>query len=90
MIDRLQAVRGNLQAHRAAEHVGHQGDVEKVRQEAPLGLDVRVADSVARHRAFARQIATTRHGKPQNSLKIAMLAGAGGAQNSLLFWTADV
>src|SRR5262245_66657002 len=44
MIDRLERVRRNAQLDRTAEGVRDHGDVEQIGQEAPLGLDVGVAD----------------------------------------------
>src|SRR5579883_799524 len=61
-VDRLQRIGGNAQLHRAAERVRHHGDVDQIGEEAPLGLDVRVADLVADLRALAGQFTTPGHG----------------------------
>ena len=47
MIDGLERIGRDPQLHRAPERVGDHGDVEQVRQEPPLGLDVGVAHLVA-------------------------------------------
>src|SRR5262245_19928352 len=61
-VDGLERIGRDAQLHRAAERVRHHGDVDQVGEEAPLGLDVRVADLVPDLRAFAGQFATPRHG----------------------------
>ena len=63
VIDGLERVGRDAQLHRAAERVGHQGDVDQVRQEAPKGLAVRMAHLVAGQRALAGQFASPRHGR---------------------------
>src|SRR6185503_225279 len=63
MIDGLECVGRDAQLDRAAERIRHQRDVQQVRQEAPLGLDVRMADLMANQWALAGQIATARHGR---------------------------
>src|SRR5271170_1609679 len=62
MVDGLQRIRGNAQTHRAAERVGHEGNVEQVWQKPPLGLAVRMAHLMPNLTCFAGQLATPRHG----------------------------
>src|SRR5262249_47966353 len=62
MIDRLERIGADAQLDRAAERVRDQRHVEQVGQEAPLGLDVGVADLVSDLRRLAGQIASPRHG----------------------------
>src|SRR5215510_6108754 len=61
MIDCLERVRRNAQLDRAAERVRDHGDVEQIGQEAPLGLDVGVADLVPNLRSLAGEFAPPRH-----------------------------
>src|SRR6185437_4979840 len=61
MVDALDRVGRDAQAHVAAERVRDECDVAQVRQEAPLGLDVGVADLVADEGALGRQFAAPRH-----------------------------
>jgi len=46
VVDALDRVGGDAQAHVAAERVGNEGDVAQVRQEPALGLDIGVAHLV--------------------------------------------
>ena len=61
MIHRLERVRRHAQLDRAAERIRDHGDIEQVGQEAPLGLDVRVAHLVPDLRGLAGQFAPPRH-----------------------------
>src|SRR3954453_12952200 len=61
VVHALQRVRRDAQLDRTAERVRDQRDAQEVRQEAALGLDVRVADLVAHLGAFAGQFAAARH-----------------------------
>jgi hypothetical protein len=61
VVDALDRVGGDAQAHVAAQRVRDEGHVAQVRQEAPLGLDVGVADLVAGLGALGRQFAAPRH-----------------------------
>lgn len=63
MVDALDRVGGDAQAHVAAERFRDERHVDEVRQEAALGLDVGVADLVADEGALGRQFAAARHGK---------------------------
>src|SRR6266852_6634931 len=64
VIDATERVGGNPKSHRAAECVGDHRDIYQVRQKAPLGLDVRVADLVADLGRLTGQLAPPRHGVP--------------------------
>src|SRR5437899_1096100 len=68
VIDALDRVGRNPQAHVAAERIGHEGDVAQVRQEPALGLDVGVADLVAHLRALGRQFTAPRHLQKSSSI----------------------
>src|SRR3989338_4198869 len=61
VIDSPQGGSRNTQAERTAQHIRNQGHVVQVRKEPTTGFVVSVADSVARHRAFARKFADARH-----------------------------
>ena len=61
MVDAAQRMGRHAQPHRAAERLGHHGDVEQIRQEAPLGLDVGMAYLVPDLRTLATQLASPRH-----------------------------
>ena len=61
VVDALERIGRDAQAHVAGERVRDEGDVDQVRQEAPLGLDVRVAHLVARLGALGRQFAAPGH-----------------------------
>jgi hypothetical protein len=61
VVDALDRVGGDAQAHVAPQRVRDEGHVAQVRQEAPLGLDVGVADLVAGLGALGRQFAAPRH-----------------------------
>ena len=63
VVDALQRIGRDAQAHVAGEGVRDEGDVDQVRQEAPLGLDVRVAHLVAHLGALGRQFAAPGHCK---------------------------
>jgi len=63
VVDALQRVGRDAQADVAGERVRDEGDVDEVRQKAPLGLDVRVAHLVAHLRALGRQFAAPGHVK---------------------------
>ena len=67
MVDRLERIGRDPQPHRAPERVGDQRHVQQVRQEPPLGLDVRMADLVADLGALAGQFAASRHNKTLKS-----------------------
>lgn len=62
VVDALDRVGGDAQAHVAAQRFADEGHVDQVRQEAALGLDVGVADRVADLGALGRQFAAARHG----------------------------
>ena len=61
VVDRLQRVGRDARAHRAPERIRAQRDIDQVRHEAPLGLDVGVAHFVTDQRALAGQLATPGH-----------------------------
>ena len=61
VVDALDRVGRDAQAHVAAEHVRDEGDVAQVRQEPALGLGIRVAHLVAHLRALGRQFTAPRH-----------------------------
>lgn len=84
MVDALDRVGGDAQAHVAAERFADERHVDEVRQEAALGLDVGVADLVADEGALGRQFAAARHGRnPLLSPKrfAAAILGATGANS---------
>jgi len=83
VVDRLQRVGRNTQAHRAAERVRDQGDVAQVRQKPALGLVVLVADLVANLRALGRQFAAPRHGEILVSPRTAREGSRGGLKPSI-------
>lgn len=85
MIDALDRVGGDAQAHVAAQRFADEGHVDQVRQEAALGLDVGVADRVADLGALGRQFAAARHGKILNLSQrcAAAIRGATGKSLSL-------
>src|SRR5215208_344176 len=62
MVHRLHRISGDAQAHPAAEDLRRQRDVAEVRQEAPLGLAVGVADFVPDLSTLPGQFASLRHG----------------------------
>jgi hypothetical protein len=62
-VERAQRRVADAQGERLAERIGLQGDRGQRRQEAALGLDIRVAHIVADHRADTREFATARHGE---------------------------
>src|SRR3954469_23692667 len=66
VVDALDRVGGDAQAHVAAQRFADEGHVDQVRQEAALGLDVGVADRVADLGGLGRQFAAARHGKILN------------------------
>ena len=61
VVDALDRVGGDAQANVPPQRVRDEGHVAQVRQEAPLGLDVGVADLVAGLGALGRQFAAPRH-----------------------------
>ena len=61
VVDALDRIGRDAQAHVAGERVRDEGDVDQVGQEAPLGLDVRVAHLVAHLGALGRQFAAPGH-----------------------------
>ncbi len=68
MIDALDRIGGNAKAHVAAERIRDEGHVAQVRQEAPLGLDIRVAHLVAHLRALGGQFTAPRHRDKSSSI----------------------
>jgi len=62
MVDGLERMGRNAQAHAAPERIGNQGDAAQIGQEPPLGLAVRVAHLVTDLCGLAGQFATPRHG----------------------------
>lgn len=76
MIDALERIGRDAQAHVAAQRIRYKGDVHKIRQEAPLGLDVRVAHLVPDLRALGGQFTAPGHG--ENSSHIPGNACGGG------------
>jgi hypothetical protein len=58
MVNRFERVGRDSQPYRTAERVRQHRDVEQVRQEPPLCLDVRMAHFVAGLRRLAGQLAT--------------------------------
>jgi hypothetical protein len=61
VVDALDRVGRDAQPHVPPQRVRDECDVAQVRQETPLGLDVGVADLVARQGALGRQFAAPRH-----------------------------
>lgn len=61
MVDALDRVGRDAQAHVALQGFADERHVDEVRQEAALGLDVGVADLVADEGALGRQFAAARH-----------------------------
>jgi hypothetical protein len=61
VVDALDRVGRNTQAHVAAQRIRDEGHVAQVRQETPLGLDIGVAHLVAHLRALGRQFTAPRH-----------------------------
>src|SRR5262245_63821813 len=61
VVDALERIGRDAQAHIASERIRDESDVAQVRQEAPLGLDVRVAHLVAHLRGLGRQFTAPRH-----------------------------
>lgn len=61
MVDALDRVGRDAQAHVARQGFRDERHVDEVRQEAALGLDVGVADLVADEGALGRQFAAARH-----------------------------
>lgn len=61
MVDALDRVGRDAQAHVALQGFRDERHVDEVRQEAALGLDVGVADLVADEGALGRQFAAARH-----------------------------
>jgi hypothetical protein len=61
VVDALDGVGGDAQAHVLAERIRDEGDVAQVRQEPALGLDVGVAHPVAHLRALGGQFTASRH-----------------------------
>lgn len=92
VVDALQRVGRHPQAHVAAERVRDEGDVDQVRQEPALGLDVRVAHLVADLGALGGQFALTGHRKIlfHPRLWAAHHAPRGGPKTCPFAGTADV
>jgi hypothetical protein len=61
VVDALDGVGRDPQAHVAAERVRDEGDVAQVRQEPALGLDIGVAHLVTHQRPLGRQFAAPCH-----------------------------
>jgi hypothetical protein len=78
VVDALDRVGRDAQAHVAAERVRDERHVAQVRQETPLGLDVGVADLVADQGALGRQFATPRHVEKSSSSPGSPMAPVGG------------
>lgn len=88
VVDALERVGRDAQAHVAGERVRDEGDVDQVRQEAPLGLDVRVAHLVAHLGALGRQFAAPGHLAKSSSIPAIgepHIAGLAGVQNRVHF-----
>jgi hypothetical protein len=60
VVDALDRVGRDAQPHVPPQRVRNERDVAQVRQETPLGLDLGVADLVARQGALGRQFAAPR------------------------------
>ena len=92
VVDALQRVGRDAQAHVAAERIRHEGDVDQVRQKPALRLDVRVAHLVAHLGALGGQFALTGHRKilfhPRH--RAAHPAPRGGPKSRPFAGTADV
>lgn len=61
VVDALDRIGRNAQAHVARQRFRDERHVDEVRQEAALGLDVGVADLVADEGALGREFAAARH-----------------------------
>jgi hypothetical protein len=87
VVDALDRVGRDAQAHVAAERVGDEGDVAQVRQEPALGLDVGVAHLVAHLGALGRQFAAPRHLAKSSSIPASRSRGQAraGVQNHVHF-----
>lgn len=88
VVDAFQRIGRDAQAHVAAERVRDEGDVAQVRQETPLGLDVRMAHLVAHLRALGGQFTAPRHCSKSSSIPAAQnasLARPAGVQNHVHF-----
>jgi hypothetical protein len=84
VVDALDRVGGDAQAHVLAQRVRDEGDVAEVRQEPPLGLDVGVAHLVARLGALGRQFTAPRHLSKSSSIplnSVGPVEGAAGVKN---------
>ena len=79
---RLEGMGRDPQPHRAPERVRHQRDVQEVRQEPPLGLDIRMADLVAHLGTLAGQFTPPRHGDTLCSLAGVQQSGRKGRENA--------
>jgi hypothetical protein len=82
VVDALQRIGRDAQAHVAGERVRDEGDVDQVRQEAPLGLDVRVAHLVAHLGALGRQFAAPGHFEKSSSIPARGKARSRGPRGS--------
>src|SRR5690606_13224270 len=61
MLDGAQGCSGNAQLDRAAKSLGHQRDVEQVREEPAAGTVEGVGNIVAHHHTLAGEFAATCH-----------------------------
>lgn len=87
VVDAFQRIGRDAQAHVAAERIRDEGDVDQVRQEPALGLDIGVAHLVARQRALGRQFAAPRHCRKSSSIPGlgCAYAATAGVQNHVHF-----
>ena len=85
MVDALQRIGRDAQAHVAAERVRDEGDVAQVRQEPALGLDIRVAHLVAHLRALGRQFTAPRHRAKSSAIPVSPALRRGGGPKSCPF-----
>jgi hypothetical protein len=92
VVDAFERIGRNPQAHVAAERVRDEGDVDQVRQEPALGLDVRVAHLVAHLGTLGGQFALTGHRKIlfHPRLRAAHHAPRGGPKSRPFAGTADL
>src|SRR3569832_1018496 len=73
VIDALDRVGRHAQTHVAAQRIRDEGHVAQVRQNAPLGLEIRVAHLVTHQRALGRQFTAPRHLEKSSSIPASAL-----------------
>jgi cell division FtsZ-interacting protein ZapD len=83
VVDALDRIGRDAQAHVAAQRIRDERHVAQVRQETPLGLDVGMADLVAHLGSLGRQFTAPRHRRKSSFVPLPAAASAPRGQNLL-------